>query len=162
MATRTVLIVGAGPAGTRAAERLVTAGMRPVVVDEGAANGGQIYRRQPAGFRRKPADLYGFEAEKAQAVHGAFEALGERIDYRPNTLVWHLWENEAYLLTGTRTERLAYDALILADRGHRPDHAGAGLDAARGLRPRRVADRVKAQACAIGSNVGVHGQRAAY
>ena len=47
MAARSVLIVGAGPAGTRAAERLVAAGLRPVVVDEAVASGGQIYRRQP-------------------------------------------------------------------------------------------------------------------
>lgn len=153
MADRTVLIVGAGPAGTRAAERLVAAGMRPVVVDEGAANGGQIYRRQPAGFRRKPADLYGFEAEKATAVHGAFEALGERIDYRPNTLVWHLWENEAYLLTGERTERLAYDALILATGA--TDRImpvpGWTVPGVYSLGGSQIA--LKAQACAIGSNV---------
>ena len=49
-----VVVVGAGPAGTRAAERLVQAGLHPVVVDEGRASGGQIYRRQPAGFRRPP------------------------------------------------------------------------------------------------------------
>ena len=39
-----VLIVGAGPAGIRAAQRLVAAGLHPVVVDEGARAGGQIYR----------------------------------------------------------------------------------------------------------------------
>ena len=157
MAHRTILIVGAGPAGTRAAARLVAAGMRPVVVDEGAANGGQIYRRQPAGFRRTPADLYGFEAAKAQAVHGAFAALGARIDYRPQTLVWHLWENEAHLLTGERTERLAYDALILATGA--TDRImpvpGWTLPGVYSLGGAQIA--LKAQACAIGSNVVLMG-----
>ena len=37
-----VLVVGAGPAGTRAAETLVRHGLRPVIVDEGWRSGGQI------------------------------------------------------------------------------------------------------------------------
>ena len=47
-----VIIVGAGPAGTRCAETLVKAGIRPTVIDEGRRNGGQIYRRQPENFTR--------------------------------------------------------------------------------------------------------------
>ena len=39
------VIVGAGPAGIRAAERLVRAGLRPIVLDEGSRAGGQIYCR---------------------------------------------------------------------------------------------------------------------
>ena len=37
-----VVIVGAGPAGIRAAETLGAAGVRPVVIDEGHKAGGQI------------------------------------------------------------------------------------------------------------------------
>ena len=40
-----VVVVGAGPAGTRAAEALVAAGLHPTVVDESPASGGQIHRR---------------------------------------------------------------------------------------------------------------------
>ena len=47
-----VVIVGAGPAGVRAAAALVEAGVRPIVVNEGSRDGGQIYRRQPDGFTR--------------------------------------------------------------------------------------------------------------
>ena len=47
-----VLVVGAGPAGVRAAEALVAGGLRPTVVDEGRRAGGQIYRRPPDGFTR--------------------------------------------------------------------------------------------------------------
>ena len=39
-----IVIVGAGPAGVRAAETLVAAGLRPLVLDEQARCGGQIYR----------------------------------------------------------------------------------------------------------------------
>lgn len=46
-----IVIVGAGPAGVRAAQAVVAAGLRPVLVDEGLCDGGQIYRRQPPGFK---------------------------------------------------------------------------------------------------------------
>ena len=52
MAEPRIIIVGAGPAGTRAAEACVQAGIRPVVLDEGRRDGGQIYRRQPDNFTR--------------------------------------------------------------------------------------------------------------
>jgi NADPH-dependent 2,4-dienoyl-CoA reductase/sulfur reductase-like enzyme len=152
VAARTILIVGAGPAGTRAAERLVAAGLRPVLVDESATSGGQIYRRQPTGFTRSPEALYGFEATKAGAIHAALPALGDRVDYRPNTLVWHLWENEAHLLTGTTASRLRYDALILATGA--TDRIiplpGWTLPGAFSLGAAQIA--LKAQACAIGQN----------
>lgn len=85
-----VVIVGAGPAGVRAAETLVEAGVRPIVLDENARWGGQIYRQPPpaAGFRRGPRALYGFEARKATAVHAAMARLLPHLEYRPNTLVW--------------------------------------------------------------------------
>ncbi|MDN5005684.1 FAD-dependent oxidoreductase [Bradyrhizobium sp. GCM10027634] len=85
-----VVIVGAGPAGTRAAEVLVGAGLRPIVIDEAPDNGGRIYQRQPAGFHRSARTLYGFEAIKAQAVHDTFDRLRPAIDFRPRTLAWNL------------------------------------------------------------------------
>ena len=109
-----VLIVGAGPAGTRAAETLVNHGVTPVVVDEGARSGGQIYRRPPAGFRRPASALYGFEAQKAEAVHAALDGLRERIDYRPNTLIWNIEGSIAQALGPNGIGRIAFDAIILA------------------------------------------------
>ena len=110
----TVLIVGAGPAGTRAAETLVGHGVAPIVVDEGARSGGQIYRRPPQGFKRPAAALYGFEARKAQAVHAALDAMQERIDYRPNTLIWNVEAGIAHALGPAGIERIAFKAIILA------------------------------------------------
>ena len=108
------IVVGAGPAGTRAAEMLVAAGHRPVVIDEAAANGGQIYRRQPAGFRRGPEKLYGSEAGKAVDLHLSFDRIRDRIDYRPEHLAWAL-RNGALHVIGPDgvTEALRYRALIL-------------------------------------------------
>ncbi|MGV7214941.1 FAD-dependent oxidoreductase [Bradyrhizobium sp. UFLA05-112] len=85
-----IVIVGAGPAGTRAAEVLVCAGLRPIVIDEAPENGGRIYQRQPAGFQRTARALYGFEAAKAQAIHDTFDRLRSSVDFRPRTLAWNL------------------------------------------------------------------------
>lgn len=109
-----VLIVGAGPAGTRAAETLARHGVAPVVVDEGARSGGQIYRQPPPGFTRPATALYGFEARKAQAVHAALAAVRDRLDYRPGTLIWNIAAGVAQALGPTGVERIGFDALILA------------------------------------------------
>lgn len=85
-----VLIVGAGPAGVRAAEAVVRGGLRPVVVDEGDACGGQIYRQPPAAKARPAEALYGADATAARALHADFAALLPAIDYYPRTLVWNL------------------------------------------------------------------------
>ena len=114
MALPRIIIVGAGPAGVRAAETLVTAGLRPVVIDESAMSGGQIYRRQPGSFRRLPQELYGTEAGRAMAVHAAFDALTSAIDYRPKTLAWNVQDKILHTVSGTSAHRWPYDALILA------------------------------------------------
>ncbi len=151
MADSTVIVVGAGPAGTRAAARLVEAGLRPVVVDEGRLNGGQIYRRQPENFRRKANALYGFEAAKAAALHGAFEALRPRIDYRPETLAWNVHDGALHLLHEERSEAIRFDALILASGA--TDRImplpGWTLPGVYSLGGAQIA--LKAQACAIGA-----------
>ena len=109
-----VLIVGAGPAGTRAAETLVAHGTAPILVDEGARSGGQIYRQPPQGFTRPAASLYGFEARKARSVHAALEKVRERLDYRPGTLVWNIEGKVAHALGPAGVERIGFDSLILA------------------------------------------------
>ncbi|CAN7370403.1 NAD(P)/FAD-dependent oxidoreductase [Trinickia sp. LjRoot230] len=85
-----IVVVGAGPAGIRAAQTLVAAGHHPVVLDENPRCGGQIYRQPPAqaGFARSKRALYGFEAGKAHALHSTMASLLTDIDYRPDTLVW--------------------------------------------------------------------------
>jgi NADPH-dependent 2,4-dienoyl-CoA reductase/sulfur reductase-like enzyme len=70
-----VIVIGAGPAGVRAAQALVEAGLKPTVIDEGGRDGGQIYRRQPEGFSRTYEALYGTEAERAASLHRDFEAV---------------------------------------------------------------------------------------
>ncbi|SQF98234.1 FAD-dependent pyridine nucleotide-disulfide oxidoreductase [Paucimonas lemoignei] len=109
-----VVIVGAGPAGIRAAQTLHAHGVNACLVDEGLRGGGQIYRRQPANFRRDPKALYGFEAGKATAVHQAMDTLATRIDYRPQTLVWNAEDQRLDVLQEGRAGTLDYTHLIVA------------------------------------------------
>ncbi len=151
VADPSIVIVGAGPAGARAAERLVEAGLRPIVIDEARQGGGQIYRRQPRQFHRPPARLYGFEAKKATALHRMFDALVPRIDYRPETLAWNIYEGALHLQRGTQSEALRFDALILSSGA--TDRImplpGWTLPGVYSLGGAQIA--LKAQACAIGA-----------
>lgn len=114
-ATPRIVIVGAGPAGGRAASVLAQAGHKPVVVDEAPASGGQIYRRPPKGFTRAPEELYGFDAAHARAAHAEFDALGTAVDYRPATSVWNVADGSVHVLNSQgRTDAIPYDALVLA------------------------------------------------
>src|SRR6266536_4055936 len=90
VADEKVVVIGAGPAGLRAAEALVRGGVRPILIDEAERPGGQIYCQPPPGAARSPSALYGFEAKKAVAVHAILARLGEAIDYRPRMLVWNV------------------------------------------------------------------------
>ena len=110
----TVAIVGAGPAGLRAAERLVQAGLRPVLIDEAPRVGGQIYRQPPPALQRPAAALYGFEAGKARALFDRFATLQPQVDHRPDTLVWQIENRTLHLLQAGQPDTLAFDALILA------------------------------------------------
>ena len=112
--TKRVVIVGAGPAGLRAAQALARGGIRPVLIDEAERPGGQIYRQPPPGAARAPAALYGFEARKAVAVHAILPQLGDAIDYRPRTLVWNVFGNRLDTLGPDGQASLTFDRLLIA------------------------------------------------
>lgn len=148
-----IVIVGTGPAGVRAAQAVVQAGLRPTIVDEGCRDGGQIYRRQPEGFKRSYTKLYGTEASKAQALHTDFDALRPYIDYRPNTLAWNLTQGELHVVRDGKAETLTFSALLVcAGATDRlmpvPGWQRAGCYS---LGASQIA--LKAQACAIGTQV---------
>lgn len=118
MANPKVIIIGAGPAGTRAATEFVEAGITPVVIDESPLSGGQIYRRQPHNFIRTPNELYGTEVRKAVNLHKSFDAIVSKIDYRPSALAWAVQDGQVHLLTQKGDQKFvgkeAFDALIIA------------------------------------------------
>lgn len=147
------LVVGAGPAGIRAAEALVAGGLRPLVVDEAPACGGQIYRQRLVEDGRSTKDLYGSEAGKAERLHAAFGALEGKIDYWPQSLLWNLRDGVADIGVAGATRRVSYDGLVLATGA--TDRVlpvpGWTLPGVFTLGGSQVA--LKAQGCAIGSRV---------
>jgi len=147
------LIVGAGPAGIRAAMALVAAGLLPVVVDEAPHCGGQIYRQPPVDDGRDARARYGSEAAKASRLHRDFAALTERIDYRPQSLLWNLRDGVADLARDGVNHRVSFDGLILATGA--TDRVlpipGWTLPGVFTLGGAQIA--LKAQGCAIGSRV---------
>ena len=111
-----IVIVGAGPAGIRAAATLVEAGLHPVVIDEGQRAGGQIYRRPPAGFTRTAKQLYGPEAARAGALHALFDRLAEegRLTHCAASSVIAVHEGRLHVLGESGVQVISYDRLILA------------------------------------------------
>ena len=107
------VIVGAGPAGVQAAQTLVRHGLRPVVLDEAARWGGQIYRQPPANFKRSKQTLYGLEASRAQAMHSSMQDLLPHVDYRPDSLVWNAEGGQLDILHQQQTSVLDYTHLLL-------------------------------------------------
>jgi NADPH-dependent 2,4-dienoyl-CoA reductase/sulfur reductase-like enzyme len=122
-----------------------------MVIDEGQYAGGQIYRRQPPNFARPLAALYGADAGKAHALHAAFDAVRERLDYRAETLAWTVSNNSLHIVTNGVASVLRFDALILAagatDR--LAPIAGWTLPGCYSLGGAQIA--LKAQACSIGA-----------
>lgn len=147
------LIVGAGPAGIRAAQALVAAGLHPLVVDEAPACGGQIYRQRLVPDGRSSRDLYGTEAVKAEALHRDFAALAGRLDYWPQSLLWNLRDGRADIMAEGTSRQVAYDGLVLATGA--TDRIlpipGWTLPGVFTLGGAQIA--LKSQGCAIGSRI---------
>ena len=110
-----IVIVGAGPAGIRAAATLVAAGLHPVVIDEGHRAGGQIYRRPPDGFVRTPEQLYGSEAVKAQELHALFDRLTEerQLTYQAHSSVIAVHQGRLHVLGEGGAQVNSDDRLVL-------------------------------------------------
>ena len=111
---RPPIVIGAGPAGCRAAATLAAAGLAPIVIDEAPVSGGQIYRRAPPGFNRPYRALYGFDATKALRLHETFDRIRSSVDYRPDTLVWDLKPGVLHCLSGGRSREVSCRDVILA------------------------------------------------
>jgi NADPH-dependent 2,4-dienoyl-CoA reductase/sulfur reductase-like enzyme len=150
---RPPIIVGAGPAGCRAAATLTAAGLTPIVLDEAPQSGGQIYRRMPAGFTRHYRAIYGFDAAKARRQHETFDGMKGSIDYRPNTLVWDLKQGALHCLCGGRSEEVPYRDVILAPGACERiiPFAGWTLPGIYTLGGAQIA--LKYQGCAIGGRI---------
>lgn len=109
-----VAIVGAGPAGIAAANVLAAHGVAATVIDEGREPGGQIYRRARAGLALDIETLLGAEVANYRHFHATFDRLRDRIDYRPNTLVWGIDDKQLHIIHTGVADTVDCDVLILA------------------------------------------------
>ncbi|HEV7266477.1 MAG TPA: FAD-dependent oxidoreductase [Falsiroseomonas sp.] len=152
-----VAVIGAGPAGVRAVERLVRAGLRPVWIDEAPDGGGRIYQRPPAGFIRTPKALYGMEGGRAAALHRALDALKPQADWRPETLVWNIQANRLDTVRDGEVGQIGFDAAILCTGAM--DRViplpGWTLPGVTAMAAAQIA--LKTQGCAIGHRVAFVG-----
>jgi len=152
-----VIVIGTGPAGVRAAQALVEAGVRPTVIDEGRRDGGQIYRRQPEGFSRSYETLYGTEAARAASLHQTFDELKDKIDYLPETLVWNISPGTVHLVNGNQYRTLDFDALIICSGATDRLMPVKGWQYAGTYSLGGAQVALKSQGCAIGSRVAFMG-----
>ncbi|UVE70201.1 FAD-dependent oxidoreductase (plasmid) [Burkholderia pyrrocinia] len=148
-----VIVVGAGPAGVRCAQTLVEAGVRPLVIDEGRRDGGQIYRRQPDTFSRPYDKLYGTEAARAKDLHDTFERLRASLDYAPDSLAWNVSGGALYTAHDGVSVRRPYDALVLCPGATDRLMPVKGWQYAGTYSLGASQIALKAQACAIGASV---------
>lgn len=112
-------IVGAGPGGMTVATRLAAAGLRVVVLDEGMAPGGQIFRQLPGGVHSEriaepPSHAHGHTLLAEFARAGVTVRAGATVwDAKPGRL-WFEQDGRSWLL---RCQRIvlapgAYDRCV--------------------------------------------------
>ena len=99
----------------RAAETLARGGVRPILFDEGERPGGQIYRQPPRGAGRAAADaVRASRRRRPPRSTACCRDLADRIDYRPRTLVWNVFQARLDLLGPDGYGEQRFDRLILA------------------------------------------------
>ena len=151
--TELPVIIGAGPAGIRAAQTLVKYGLRPVILDEATRWGGQIYRQQPQNFQRTSKQLYGFDADRAEKLSADFAGLMNSVDYRSDALVWNVEKGRIDVLENGVSSTLPWTSLIVATGATDRilPFPGWTLPGVYAMGAAQIA--LKYQACAIGANV---------
>ncbi|MDM0040648.1 NAD(P)/FAD-dependent oxidoreductase [Variovorax sp. J22G21] len=115
-----LLVIGAGPAGARAALRAHACGLKVLLVDENVDAGGQVYRPLPVGFSRSAGAPRSKEARAGDDLRAALRNAG--VDCRFGHKVWNIgtdlrtdligpdgsasWQPRALLVATGTTERV--------------------------------------------------------
>jgi D-hydroxyproline dehydrogenase subunit alpha len=110
MADAPVVVVGAGPAGLRAAIELARAGVRVILADQSPGIGGAVYARLRSAATGKASG----PQREMDALRAAFGAQAQRIELRCETAFAGIDSTGAALLTGKGGELLRPRALVLA------------------------------------------------
>jgi thioredoxin reductase len=107
-----VVIVGAGPAGGRAALEAARHGLNTVIIDEQPKAGGQVWRAKAAAIRKAPRTI---ESEAGERFRK--ELAASTVVHHHSTRVWQIEHGDGWrlgLLTETGASVLSSRALIIA------------------------------------------------
>ena len=108
-----VLVIGAGPAGMSAAIEAGKRGCKVTVVDEAPRPGGQIYRQSAKGLASIKIGLASEQSRK-HALIDAFESMGSRIDYRPQTTAYAVFKGPVVHVSHvSNSETIRPDAVVI-------------------------------------------------
>ena len=112
--SRSIVVVGAGPAGMAAAMEAAARGCRVTVLDEGRFPGGQVYRQADPDLAGKefaePSEL-----RRKYSVLERFAKANDSFTYRPGCAVYAVFSNrEVHFADGDHTEIMRPDAVVLA------------------------------------------------
>jgi len=108
-----LVVVGAGPAGLRAAIEGARAGLSVAVIDENARPGGQIFRQIPEAFGVVDPGRLGSEFARGQALFAELQPLPIR--FVLNATVWGTFEDRVLeVAQGDRGLRIRGEAVVLA------------------------------------------------
>ena len=108
-----VVVVGAGPAGIRAAVAARAAGAGVLVLDEAPRPGGQIYRQLPPELCPEPRDPLGSSRRKSRPLFADLERAGATVS--SGTEVWGVLPERVLLLNrGGHAGVVQAGALVLA------------------------------------------------
>jgi NADPH-dependent 2,4-dienoyl-CoA reductase/sulfur reductase-like enzyme len=108
-----VIVVGAGPAGIRAAVEARAAGAEVLVLDEAARPGGQIYRQLPPELRPEARDPLGGTRAKSRPLFADLERGGATV--WPGAEAWGVLPGRVLLVNrADRPAVLQAGALVLA------------------------------------------------
>ncbi len=110
-----VAIVGAGPAGIAAATELAgKPGLEVCLIDEASRPGGQIFRHPQPHVDTDMGKVLGRAYDKFERFHAQSVMVTGKVDYRPQTLVWNVFEQHLHTVSKGKLDEVPYDFLIIA------------------------------------------------
>ena len=113
--SRSLVIIGGGPAGIAAATEAARAGLSCTLIDEAPWLGGQIYRQPPQGFQVKDAPALGKDFIRGERLRAEFDEIADRVEVLSETAVLGVWGGRELLWASGGTSGIIHaERLIIA------------------------------------------------
>lgn len=113
--SRSLVIVGGGPAGIAAAIEAGRAGVSCTLIDEAPRLGGQIYRQLPREFNLRDPRALGKDFTRWLRLREAFAEVADRVEVLSGASVLGVWGHREILYASEKaSDRVIAERLILA------------------------------------------------